>query len=113
MPLAADVAGECLQEIGVCPHFCASRNAPARWAGAPGRGLPATVHLFEVRDPDFSVRKAGEDLELAAHGPDVGAQSADVHVGAALELGDARLAHLERRGERWKDVSDFDSAGRD
>ncbi len=49
-------------------------------------GLWLHVEVFEVRDLYFAVRKAGHDLELAPHGLDMGAERADIHVGAVLDL---------------------------
>jgi hypothetical protein len=49
------------------------------------------LELAELIDLHLALGEDGFDLQLASHGSNHGLQSADVHIGAALHLGDRRL----------------------
>jgi hypothetical protein len=57
------------------------------------------LELAELIDFHLAVGEHGFNLQLASHGSNHGLQSADVHIGAALHLGDRSLVDAEQVGQ--------------
>jgi hypothetical protein len=57
------------------------------------------LELAELIDLHLALGEHGFDLQLASHGADHGLQSTDVHIGAALHLGDCGLVDAEQLGQ--------------
>ena len=64
-------------------------------------GLSRRPQLRKVADLHRSIRKAGNDVQLAAHGFNVAAQRGQVHVGALFHFGNGWLLHVEDFGEHF------------
>ncbi len=56
---------------------------------------------MELGDAHALVGEVGHDFEGSAHGLDVAAEGAEVHVGAALELRDGRLLDIQLLRDRF------------
>ena len=86
-------------------------RSPLNWAVCPAlplfrdQGIPLSIRpggfleLAELIDLNPALGEHGFNLQLASHGSNHGLQSADVHIGAALHLGDRGLVDAEQVGQ--------------
>src|SRR5260370_18965805 len=69
---------------------------PSPGVVAPGAGPPLSAKSAKLTNPHFASRKLRADLQLSTHRLDGFAQRAHKDVGAAFDLGHARLINAQR-----------------